>query len=107
MAMMGRDIFERLAKERPALSTKEEPSPAQKLLDWLQRWNKNTISTRDIRRRGPGSIRDRKTAVAAADTLVQNGWLEHVEPHQYNMRKWRIIRRPPIVAPRVSESQRS
>jgi hypothetical protein len=101
---MAKDIFERLAATRPAPS-KEEPSPAQKLLDWLQRWNKNTISTRDIRRRGPGSIRDRKTAVAAAETLVQNGWLKRLEPHQYNMHKWEIVRRPPIVAPRVSESQ--
>jgi hypothetical protein len=107
---MAQDIFERLNKGRAKKINSAQDlkiQHAQKLLDWLQRWDKPTLSTRNIRQGGPGSIRDRKTAIAAAETLVQNGWLERIEPHQYNMHKWRVIRRPPIVAPRVSESQRS
>src|SRR5262249_42494376 len=103
--MAGKNIFERLAAGRPTASTKQEASPAQLLLDWLQRWDKPYICGRDICRGGPGSIRNRKIAVSAAETLVKFGWLVPLRPHQRNMHKWQIVQRPPIVNPRVSESQ--
>ena len=39
--------------------------------------------------------------IDAAEVLVKNGWLEPAESHRYDMRKWRVIRRPPIIAPKV------
>jgi hypothetical protein len=97
-------LFERLDKGRPSPPTEkaQAPSSAQKLLDWLKRWNKPTVSWRDIRIYGPGSIRDKKSAVDAAEVLVRNGWLAPLKPHRYDMHKWQIVQRPPIVAPEVA-----
>jgi len=49
--------------------------PAQKLLDWLQHWTKPTVSARDICIYGPNSLRDRRSAIDAAEILVKTGWL--------------------------------
>jgi hypothetical protein len=97
-------FFARYIDDPPPIKKEQEPSPAQKLLDFLQRWNKSTIATRDIRIYGPGSIRDRKTAVDAAEVLVRTGWLVPLKPYRYG-RKWQIIERPRIVAPKVASLQ--
>ena len=69
-------LFERLDKGRPPPTRKaQEPSPAQKLLDWLQHWSKPTVSARDICIYGPNAIRDRQRAIDSAEILVKNGWL--------------------------------
>jgi hypothetical protein len=103
---MGRDIFERLDKGRPP--TKEviseraqEIQHAQKLLDWLQRWNRPTVSWRDIHNHGPRP-KDQKKAIDAAEILVRNGWLVPLRPHRYDMHKWKVIRKS-IVAPEVDK----
>jgi len=71
------------------------------MLDWIQRWAKDTICIRDVRQYGPNSLRNPKSMIDAAEVLVKNGWLEPAESHRYDMRKWHVIRRPPIVAPKV------
>jgi hypothetical protein len=102
------NLFERLTAMAPPPAEKTPESvpnkklePAQRMLDWIQRWTKDTISIRDVRQYGPGSLRDPKSVLDAAEVLVKNGWLEPAESHRYDMRKWRVIRRPPIVAPKV------
>jgi len=79
----------------------QEVSPAQKLLDWLQRWNKDTVSIRDIRVYGPRPIRNPKNAIDAAKTLVKYGWLTPIWAHQKDVHEWRIIRKL-IVNPKVA-----
>jgi hypothetical protein len=67
--------------------------PAQKLLDWLKReWTKDTVSARDIYTFGPGSIRNRQTAISLAETLEEHGYLEPIDAKQKNMRKWKIVK---------------
>jgi len=97
------NLFERLDRGRPKPPTKEaqEISPAQKLLDWLQRWNKDTITVRDVHIYGPHPLKGRKNVTAAAEVLVQNGWLAPLKTWRYDMRKWQIVRKPPIIAPKV------
>src|SRR5262245_554327 len=104
---MAGSLFDRLSAGRPqpideAIKRPQKIQHAQKLLDWLQRWNKPTVSWRDIHNHGPRPIRDRKSAIDAAEILVRNGWLVPLKPHRYDMHKWQIVRRPPIVAPEVS-----
>jgi hypothetical protein len=103
-------LFERLGQLSPPPATKEAQKPlpdqklqqAQRMLDWIQqRWTGNTICIRDVRQYGPNSLRNPKSMIDAAEVLVKSGWLEPAELHRYDMRKWRIIRRPPIVAPKV------
>jgi hypothetical protein len=103
------NLFERLGQLSPPPATKEAQKslPDQKLqqaqlmLNWIQRWPKDTICIRDVRQYGPNSLRNPESAIDAAEVLVKSGWLEPAESHRYDMRKWRIIRRPPIVAPKV------
>jgi hypothetical protein len=99
-------LFERLNKGRPppaeeSKSPHKELIPAQKLLDWLQRWAKNTVSTREIRIYGPKSIRDRESAINSAETLVKYGWLIPNQTHRRDRRVWQIVHKS-IVRPTVT-----
>jgi len=76
-------------------------SDAQKLLDWLQHWNKPTITTRDVHIYGPQSIRDRESTLSAAQTLVDCGWLTPLQVHRRDMHKWLVVRKP-MVHPNVA-----
>jgi hypothetical protein len=99
------DLFERLDRNRPAPESKpvSKPSkdPAQRLLNWLGRWSKDTVCTKDILQFGPNSLRKPKSAIDAAETLVRNGWLTPAKLHRYDMRKWHIVRKP-IIPPTVA-----
>jgi hypothetical protein len=93
------DLFERLAKGRPPSVEAKQPhkDPAQKLLDWLQRWNKPTITVRQIRIYGPHIIKDQRSAIDAAEILVKNGWLNPVKkPFRRDRIEWQIIRTPTL-----------
>jgi hypothetical protein len=79
----------------------DKNEPAQQMLDWLQRWTKPTITVRDVHIYGPRPLKGRKNVTAAAEVLVQNGWLAPLKGWRYDMRKWQIIRKPPIIAPKV------
>jgi hypothetical protein len=96
MTTMTTNIFERLAKGRPATEKTQEPSPAQKLLDWLQRWKKPTVCTSDILQYGPYALRNRETAINSAEILVRNGWLSPAPKGRFDARVWQVIRKPII-----------
>src|SRR5262245_26873607 len=107
---MTKSIFNRLRpeKERPVEPEKilrgpllkpivpvSEPrsTPAEKMLDWVvNRWNGATLTTRNIMQFGPGGLRDRKTAIATAKILAENGWLHPLPTRQHRGRAWQIIR---------------
>jgi hypothetical protein len=91
-----------LADDPPPTKRPQEPSPAQKLLDWLQRWNKPTIRAADILIYGPRSTRNQKDADNATEVLVRHGWLTPVKTNQRNRRQWQIIRKP-IVHPTLAD----
>jgi hypothetical protein len=83
---------------KPPVEKAKGSSPAQKLLDFVQRWGQPTIRVRDFRHYGPGSLRDRKDMADTAEVLVKKGWLKPVPtPHGH---KWAIIRKP-IIDPTV------
>jgi len=75
--------------------------PAQKLLDWLQRWHKPTVCVGDIRIYGPKSLLTREKAVNAATVLVRNGWLTPIRLRRYDAHKWQIVRKL-VVQPNVA-----
>ena len=78
-------------ESKPAEKTHKNDS-AQRLLDWLQRWNKDFVSARDIRIYGPNPIRNQKDAVATARILARNGQLIPIGSRQPYLHKWRIVR---------------
>jgi hypothetical protein len=107
-------LFERLTTTVPPSTEKtqepppkQKPLPAQQLLDWLiQRWNKETVWMKDIRQFGPSALRDPKTAIAAAEALVRDGWLVPEPTRRYDAHKWRFVRRPvaqPLVADGIAK----
>ena len=82
----------------PEIKRPQKDHPAQRLLTWLPRWRKDTITERDIRNYGPPSIRTREGAISSAEILVAHGWLVPTNKRRYGARAWEIVRRP-IVHP--------
>src|SRR5215813_15304815 len=74
------DLFERLRQLSPPPATEEAQKPrpdpklqsAQRMLDWIQRWAKDTICIRDVRQYGPSSLRNPKSVIDAAEVLYQS-----------------------------------
>ena len=102
MSTRNKETFLFAEPEPKPVSQPQKLQPAQKLLDWLQRWEKDTVCVRDIRIYGPSSIRDQKNALDAARTLVKNGWLTPLKVRRYDAQKWQITRRL-IVHPDVAQ----
>ena len=101
---MPNTIFDRLAAGRPAPTPEEkaQADPPQKLLDWLQRWPKPTVSSKEIYQYAPRSIRfDRENAINLTEVLVRHGWLTPLQTHRRDWRVWQINRKP-IVHPKVA-----
>jgi len=98
------NLFDRLAKGRPTEAAVKQPhSDAQKMLDWLQRWPKPTVSAKEIYQYAPSSIRfDRENAIKTAEILAKHGWLARLQTRQRNYRIWQIVRKGAIVHPRVA-----
>src|SRR5262249_62010590 len=69
------------------------PSPAQRMLDWLQRWPHETVSVRDARIWGPKLFRDPQKAVDAAQVLVRNQWLIPTKPRRREPYRWQVVRK--------------
>jgi len=96
------NLFERLAKGRPAEPAIEQPpSDAQKLLDWLLKWPKPTVRMNEILVFGPRSMRKRQIAITAAEVLVEHQWLTQLQTRRPDMIEWQITRRP-IVHPTIA-----
>jgi len=85
------NIFQRLSRERPVEEkTQQQPrEQAGVLLAWLDKWPKSVLTLKDLRNFSPRSIRDKETAIRAAQILTAHGWLSQLEPH-----RWKIIRQP-------------
>ena len=96
-------IFERLAKGRPLTKiTSKRPQKiqhAQKVLDWLQRWNKPVVHERDFRVFGPRP-RNRESAINAARILAERGWLRAIPTRRYDSHAWQVIQKP-IILPQL------
>jgi hypothetical protein len=97
------NLFERLSKERPTpVKTKtHKDDPAQRLLDFLQRWPEPTVCAQNILQFGPNSIRKQKAAHDAIATLVKYGWLVPTKTKQSNWRRWEIVHKA-TVRPKVA-----
>jgi hypothetical protein len=84
-------------KKQFRLIRKEEPPPAQKLLNWLQHdWPHPIVHLRDLCIYGPTHLRNRKKAIELAEILVGHGWLVPIEAScvRRDTKWWRIIRGP-------------
>jgi len=94
--MPSKETFLFADPEPEPIKEVQEPSPAQKLLDWLQRWSKPTICAHEILIYGPRSTRKQKDADSATEVLVKHGWLVPTKTNQSNWRRWQIVRKPTV-----------
>ena len=96
-------VFDRLNERRPpAEKATRQPHKiqhAQRVLEWILRWNEPTIRARDIRLYGPRP-RDRQNAIDAAKFLAEQGWLEPMRVRRYDSHMWRVVRKP-IIDPQL------
>src|SRR5262245_19420672 len=103
------NLFKRLDRNRPPPAEKKieqprkEPEPAQKLLDWLQRWSKPTITAREIYVSRHRFVRDKKTTLNLAEVLVEQRRLIPVETHRRDRHKWQIVREPAPATPTAAD----
>jgi len=96
------NLFERLARTRPPEPAVKQPlSDVQKMLDWLLRWPKPTVSSKEIYQYAPRSARpDKEKAIQNAEVLVRYGWLTALKTNRRRDRIWAITRKP-IIHPQV------
>jgi hypothetical protein len=93
------NLFDRLDRGRPAPVEKKIPhkdDPTQRMLNWLLRWPRSTVCTRDMMIFGPSCAKKREDAITSAEVLVKHGWLIPDKAHRRDRRVWRIVRRPLI-----------
>ena len=85
--------------ERRPRPVRTQVPPAERLMAWLPRWPKATISVRTVRLYGPNSLRNPKIASAAIEVLAGFGWLVPIEGRRHDSKWWEIVRGPdPTVA---------
>jgi hypothetical protein len=84
------------SEKKPLIRLKRahEVPPAQRLMAWLPRWHKATISVTNIRQYGPNSLRDPKIAADAIEVLAGYGWLVPIMAPRHDSKWWEIIRGP-------------
>jgi hypothetical protein len=76
---------------------KPEISPEQKLLDWLQRWPKETVSLRELQQSAPRAVRTQGDIIdRSVEVLVRHGWLTPLQSHRRDRREWQITKRPTV-----------
>jgi hypothetical protein len=96
---MTANLFERLAaKGRPVEEKTSQPDLAQRMLDFLLRWPRPSISTSDMMIYGPRPKQNAEGVLKLATILEKHGWLTPKSTPKKNMRHWNIVRRP-IVHP--------
>jgi hypothetical protein len=83
----GNETFA-FADEPPPIKAQPHKDPAQLLLDWLNRRPGDFITARDIRIYGPGSLRNRESALRSAQILAAHGFLIPLTAH-----KWQVVRK--------------
>jgi hypothetical protein len=109
------NLFERLSRNRPPAAPLEEKDQkrrdeealihAQRLLDWLQKWEKDIISLRDICVFGPYVLQnERDDALNAAEILERHGWLVAQKAHRHDRREWQVLRKP-IIRPTLARAR--
>jgi hypothetical protein len=92
-------------QEKDQTSRPKQPQKtvaAQRLLDWiLSDPARVSITALEIRQFGPRALRNRESALAAAEVLEKAGWLISTETCRRDSYKWQIVRKPilqPILA---------
>src|SRR5262249_2073597 len=89
------------SQPKPGPEQPQKLSSATELLVWIrQRWNRPTISLRDIQVFSPRASRDRATALKPAETSETHGWLAPMPVHRRDRRVWRT---PPAGATALPE----
>ena len=109
------NLFERLNSAQPPPAQLEKKDQrrrdeealfaAQRLLDFLQRWKKDTICLRDIYIFGPYALQnEREAAINAAEILASRGWLAPQKANRHDRRVWQVLRKP-IIQPTVTRTR--
>jgi hypothetical protein len=91
------NLFERLSKNRPApVEEAKQPDYAQKMLNFVLRWPRPSISTADMMTYGPKPRQNAEEVLKLATILEKQGWLTPKSDQHH----WDITRRP-IVHPKL------
>jgi hypothetical protein len=98
-------IFNRLAKSRPTPINQQQPDHAQRMLDFLLRWPRPSISAADMMTYGPRPRQNAEETLKIASILERHGWLTPIPTPRKDQHHWNIVRQHPIVHPKIDHSQ--
>jgi hypothetical protein len=89
------------ADNQPTPTEAAHNNNAQRLLNWLLKWQKPTIRMNEVLVFGPRPVHKRENALSPIQKLVEQGWLTPIQTRRPDMLEWRIARRP-IVYPTIA-----
>src|SRR5262245_18345176 len=98
------NLFDRLARTRPTPAeekTNHEVDHAHRMLDFILRWPRESISTADLVIYGPRPRKNVEEVLKMAAILESQGWITPKSTQRKDMRHWNIVRRP-IVHPKLT-----
>jgi hypothetical protein len=97
-------IFERLAKNKPG-PIDEQPDHAQKMLDFILRWPRPSISVPDLMTYGPEPRKNAEETLKLATLLERHGWLARKTTPRKDMHHWNIVRQHSTVHPKLTTAE--
>jgi|SRR5215472_3038703 len=96
------NLFDRLDARRPPVEQKlQQPNHAQRMLDFILRWPRSSISVSDLMTYGPRPKQNAEGVRKLATILEKQGWLTKRDTPKKNMLHWNITRRP-IIHPELT-----
>jgi hypothetical protein len=96
-------IFERLNRA-PTKPEPQQPDHAQRMLDFVLRWPRPSISVPDLMTYGPEPRKNAEETLKLATILEKHGWLSKKDTPKKNMRHWTINRKP-FVHPKLTTAK--
>jgi len=92
------------ADEPPPKPPPQQPDYAQRMLDFILRWPRPSISVPDLMTYGPEPRKNAEETLKLATLLERQGWLTKKDMPKKNMKHWTINRKP-FVHPKLTTAE--
>jgi len=96
----GEETFA-FADDTPPKPESTQQDHAQRMLDFVLRWPRESIATTDMMTYGPRPRQNAEETLKIATLLEKHGWLTPKDTPRKDMRHWNISRRP-FVHPKLT-----
>ena len=92
--------------DEPAPKTQpQQPDHAQRMLDFVLSWPRETIAATDLMTYGPRPRQNAEEVLKLASILEKRGWLRPKNTPRKDMHHWNIVRQHPVVHPKLTTAE--